>query len=342
MALQVPDLDSLLNIELPEEYQENPKNLNYNASTSDLKWGKGFIQTNKSKKRKNNTFESNQRFFDYCDVCDKGFKTIMQKQNHFSQHVKCKEEGCNFEAHKNIVDEHWKHYHAPGSMKFRNIKNIDDYIKERKKCYPTKQKIEEKIKLQKEKRNKGIALKRKRPNRRNKHNKKENNKKPFVVMEEPDKKVYSGNSNPMDLVISGSTDTAIIENTAKKSSEGTAVLKVKNCSALASLMATYSCSDEDSEVDMQTDVAVNKEKITVAVTPKEKKAPVEPQLQEKVNKKQKKRKQKQNRNSKVNNQEVAFINSPSLTQKLLASEILKEKNDILQCVRFIIKNNFFE
>ena len=88
MALQVPDLDSLLNIELPEEYQENPKNLNYNASTSDLKWGKGFIQTNKSKKRKNNTFESNQRFFDYCDVCDKGFKTIMQKQNHFSQHVK--------------------------------------------------------------------------------------------------------------------------------------------------------------------------------------------------------------------------------------------------------------
>ena len=67
------------------------------------------------------------------------------------------------------------------------------------------------------------------------------------------------------------TDTAIIENTAKISSEGTAVLKVKNCSALASLMATYSCSDEDSEVDMQTDVAVNKEKITVAVTPKEKK-----------------------------------------------------------------------
>lgn len=50
-------------------------------------------------------------------------------------------------------------------------------------------------------------------------------------------------------------------------------MKVKSCSALASLMATYSCSEEDSDTNMQTDQAENKqiENINVAVTQKEEK-----------------------------------------------------------------------
>jgi len=334
------DLDSYLKIELPEEYQDKPKN--HNVSTSNFKWGKGFIQCKKNNKRKSNTLDSNESFFDYCDSCDKGFKTTMQRANHYAGHVKCKVEGCKFEAHKDIVDEHWKNFHGPRSKKFRNIKDINEYLKERKNLYPTKRRIEKKFRLAKEKLDKGIVLNSKRIKKKSKHNKKKNNKRPYTVMEEQDKKVYSGDSNPMDLVVSDSkvTDKEI----SVETSAGVNVVKVKSCSALASLMATYSCSDEDSDTNMQTDQVENKqnENINVTVTQKEEKVSVVPQPKEKVNKKQSKRKRKQKKNYNTNSQELSFMDSPSLLQKLLAKEILKEKNDILQCVRFIIKNNFFE
>lgn len=36
------------------------------------------------------------------------------------------------------------------------------------------------------------------------------------------------------------------------------------------------------------------------------------------------------------------LRQPTLLEKLLLSEIKKERNTILQCVRYVCKNNFFQ
>jgi len=51
---------------------------------------------------------------------------------------------------------------------------------------------------------------------------------------------------------------------------------------------------------------------------------------------------RRNHNNSKDKQLLTTLNQPSLLRKLLEPEIRKERNDILQAIRYIVKNNFFD
>uniref|UniRef100_H2Z0W6 C2H2-type domain-containing protein n=1 Tax=Ciona savignyi TaxID=51511 RepID=H2Z0W6_CIOSA len=68
---------------------------------------------------KNKRTKKEPEFVDFCDVCDRGFKTEEKKLEHYSQHVTCKEPGCSFEAHFKIVEIHRRNLHGPNGHRIK-------------------------------------------------------------------------------------------------------------------------------------------------------------------------------------------------------------------------------
>jgi len=62
----------------------------------------------------------------------------------------------------------------------------------------------------------------------------------------------------------------------------------------------------------------------------------------KNNRNQRNNNNRRNQNNSRDKQLLTTLNQPSLLRKLLEPEIRKERNDILQAIRYIVKNNFFD
>ncbi|XP_002737657.1 uncharacterized protein LOC100369782 [Saccoglossus kowalevskii] len=76
----------------------------------------------------------------YCETCDRGFKTEDKLDEHLTEHVKCEEDGCKFQAHWKVVKLHYQFQHGPGSKKIGSLdtpEEIRNWIEERKRNYPT-------------------------------------------------------------------------------------------------------------------------------------------------------------------------------------------------------------
>jgi hypothetical protein len=83
-----------------------------------------------------------------CTPCEKDFTSLQQYEIHLQSHIKC--QFCPFEAHYKVVASHQQTAHPTGyhvlisqSVTLETQEEIDEWIKQRKKNFPTRQKIEE-------------------------------------------------------------------------------------------------------------------------------------------------------------------------------------------------------
>ncbi|KAG5324931.1 NUFP1 protein, partial [Pseudoatta argentina] len=85
----------------------------------------------------------------YCEVCDRDFPSEDDLSDHKRIHMVCGIDGCTFSAHPSLVQKHISMQHRSGLyQKLKNLstpEDIEKWIKERKKKYPT----EDNIKLRK-------------------------------------------------------------------------------------------------------------------------------------------------------------------------------------------------
>ncbi|XP_018339191.1 PREDICTED: nuclear fragile X mental retardation-interacting protein 1-like, partial [Trachymyrmex septentrionalis] len=85
----------------------------------------------------------------YCEVCDRDFPSEDDLSDHKRIHMICGIDGCTFSAHPSLVEKHISMQHRSGLyQKLKNLstpEDIEKWIKERKKKYPT----EDNIKLRK-------------------------------------------------------------------------------------------------------------------------------------------------------------------------------------------------
>ncbi|KAF2881669.1 hypothetical protein ILUMI_24526 [Ignelater luminosus] len=98
-----------------------------------------------------------------CDTCEREFQTYWQHQKHMSEHKTCNINGCTFTAHEKIIAKHIQMQHYSGLYdRIRNIstpEDIEKWIAERKKKYPSKENVEIRYKQQEEMLKRGEKLK---------------------------------------------------------------------------------------------------------------------------------------------------------------------------------------
>jgi len=98
----------------------------------------------------------------WCDVCEKGFTDQSELEEHEAAHQTCGIDGCTYFAHAEVLDKHIMHQHLTGLYnkiaQGTSPEEIEKWRAERRKNFPTKSKVAEKIAKHKEMRERGEVM----------------------------------------------------------------------------------------------------------------------------------------------------------------------------------------
>ncbi|XP_004066591.1 nuclear fragile X mental retardation-interacting protein 1 isoform X1 [Oryzias latipes] len=324
------------------------------------------------KKQKN---KKEPEYSHFCDTCDRGFKNQQKYNEHISQHVKCSVPDCSFMAHEKLVAIHWRHNHAPGArrIKLDTEEEISKWREERRKNYPTLENVVKKRKIVELRQETGGVLETAQFGRmrgrgrgwrgrgfRGRHQpgphphpanqKSPENPKPLNQV--------SQEGDPLGVLASGDHDSDREDKDMK--AKALFVAPKQMSSALGSLMSSYGSMSESESGDEPEVSPIQRAKELVqenqtilngansggsgssrCVEPMTETTHAECGLNMQSRRSDRGARRGRGRGRGRGHCEPPQIRQPTLLEMLLAPDIRHERNVLLQCVRFVVRNNFF-
>ncbi|KAL5004001.1 hypothetical protein ScPMuIL_017457 [Solemya velum] len=343
-------------------YSEKQHNFHQNGTTKKKK----KVKVDKRELPENNQFS--------CDTCDRGFKTKEKYEEHVSQHEQCHIENCRYTAAPKLVRLHIMLQHKSGLAKKiwqnESEEDVNSWIAQRRKNFPTKETVKRKEALNAERKacgevleNKTFGKMRNRNNfrqHRNQQGKRFNdstdlpchgvtsNKKPKIEDTGPSKEVEDKGSDVCgdQTVLANGQEvdplSLLLNNTQPDSQSSPDTLaaeklaeQVKSGEGLDALHTNYGDSGNDSPDEQDLKPKPARTDMTENDSKKD-------DLNSTKKTKRKSRK-RNNANSMGKNQQqgMYYNKKSSLLEKLLAPDIRHERNVILQCAYYIVKKKFF-
>jgi nuclear fragile X mental retardation-interacting protein 1 len=319
---------------------------------------------NQHELKKSSNFNYQKKYTFDCKVCSLKFSSQNDLFTHRNLHETCPHDGCMFNALENIVTAHFQRAHITHS-KIQDLstpEDIEKWREERRKRYPTvanvilrqqikQDKMERGENIQKAKNKRfGDVRQRNFSSNHDKHQRKQHNN---------NRNERNQNFKRTEVKLEHQVKDNLVEETEEKvratpKFQGFSKPEIKVQSGL-SLIGDYGSDSESNEEQIEESPRkIIKQPICIANDDDE-----EP-IEEKIEKNQYEDDQivdiappkpRNNGNLKrkskttgplLDYSKLRRTSANPLLEKLLQSDIEHERNVILQCCRFIVKNNFFD
>eukprot|EP00035_Acanthoeca_spectabilis_P009108 m.162818 g.162818 ORF g.162818 m.162818 type:complete len:294 (-) comp14614_c0_seq1:506-1387(-) len=257
----------------------------------------------------------------FCDPCDKSFPNRRAMLQHLSSHVKCTE--CSFEASQAILGDHVQSVHSTGTRWTYDAADIEKWRAERRKKYPSAQNVRKRERAEEDRESRGQVA--------------------STPMFRVGKGHYRDGKRPRKSGVGAGDESApasAVGEAAAVEAEETAAGPIGG-----GLVAYSSSSEDDDETPTEAPStapppvapAVAREGTAAAAsagpaTPSDSKAGSDAQRFAAL---------EQSMEDPLKRLKAGKYKS-TLLERLLAADIRRERNVVLQCIRHVVRHNFFD